>query len=72
MYQRGDLRMKTNHIDHSRVDDSRNDYADLNDGDLYLPHSCGEWVIGGKEQITALIEDLQVALNVIDAIHTKR
>ncbi len=24
----------------------------------YLPHSCQEWVIGGKEEIIAMIEDL--------------
>lgn len=24
----------------------------------YLPHSCDEWVIGGPEQIKAMIEDL--------------
>lgn len=28
----------------------------------YLPHSCDEWLIGGKEQIKDLIEDLQEAL----------
>ncbi len=24
----------------------------------YLPHSCDNWVIGGPEQVKALIEDL--------------
>lgn len=27
-------------------------------GEAYLPHSCQEWVIGGLDGITALIEDL--------------
>lgn len=27
-----------------------------------LPHSCDEWVIGGPDEIKALIEDLQEAL----------
>lgn len=30
---------------------------------VYLPHSCDEWVIGGREQIKALIEDLQAILD---------
>ncbi len=29
----------------------------------YLPHSCDEWVIGGREQIEALIADLQKVLD---------
>ena len=29
---------------------------------VQLEHSCGAWVIGGKEQIKALIADLQAAL----------
>ena len=29
---------------------------------VFLPHSCSEWVIGGEDEITALIEDLQSAL----------
>jgi hypothetical protein len=29
---------------------------------VFLPHSCSEWVIGGKAEIQALIEDLQAAL----------
>ena len=27
-----------------------------------LPHSCDQWVIGGKQEIQWLIEDLQEAL----------
>lgn len=29
----------------------------------YLPHSCDEWEIGGREAIEALIADLQEALD---------
>ena len=29
---------------------------------VMLGHSCGEWVIGGREQVKALIADLQAAL----------
>jgi len=27
----------------------------------FLPHSCDQWVIGGKEQVRAIIEDLEAA-----------
>lgn len=47
------------------VRDSRRDddsYAPLAEGGVYLPHSCDSWVIGGPEEIRALIADLQAAL----------
>ena len=28
----------------------------------YLPHSCDQWVIGGKEEVQQMIEDLKVIL----------
>lgn len=28
----------------------------------YLPHSCDEWVIGGRAEVEAMIADLQSAL----------
>ena len=31
-------------------------------GDVFLPHSCDEWVIGGKKEIALLIADLQEIL----------
>jgi hypothetical protein len=33
----------------------------------YLPHSCDEWLIGGPEQIQALIDDLTQALKALSA-----
>lgn len=30
---------------------------------FYLPHSCNEWVIGGREQVEQLIQDIQEKLN---------
>ena len=33
--------------------DSNSDYT------FYLPHQCDEWVIGGIEEVEALIENLQ-------------
>lgn len=35
-------------------------YADP--GNVYLPHSCNEWEIGGESEIEALIADLQGVL----------
>ena len=32
------------------------------DGKAWLPHSCDEWVIGGREEVEALIKDLQALL----------
>lgn len=31
----------------------------------YLPHSCDEWFIGGREEVEALVADLQKALEVL-------
>lgn len=31
-------------------------------GEVYLPHSCDEWNIGGKDEVKLLIEDLQELL----------
>lgn len=32
-------------------------------GEVYLPHSCNEWVIGDKDNVKLLIRDLQELLN---------
>ena len=31
-------------------------------GTVYLPHSWGEWIIGGKEQVIDMIDDLKALL----------
>ena len=36
---------------------------------VFLPHSCEEWVIGGPEQIRALIHDLEAALVTLSVPH---
>ncbi len=33
---------------------------------VYLPHSCDSWVIGGVDQIRAMIKDLQKMLTVLE------
>jgi len=43
------------------VRDSRESSEQIK-GVAYLPHSCDEWVIGGKEEIKALMWDLRLAL----------
>lgn len=78
MYEKGDVRVvfapcdeyqTTGFCDHDRcfeqgsVDDSRASYKQCEVDEVYLPHSCSEWVIGGREQVEALIADLQATLN---------
>ncbi len=54
MYAKGDLEWGT-------VTDTRTEDYNKVTG-AYLNHSCNDWVIGGKEEIKALIEDLQALL----------
>lgn len=75
-YRKGDLQVAQrcpqadedgycDHDDDHRVPmDSRNDYERPKVA-AYLPHSCDEWVIGGPEQVRAMIADLQEALKVM-------
>lgn len=47
------------------VRDAREDLRSAVDSQkrgAYLPHSCDEWYIGGKNEVAALIEDLKAAL----------
>ena len=44
-------------------DTTLEDYDECVESAAYLPHSCGEWVIGGPKKIKALIKDLQLVLN---------
>ena len=36
-------------------------------GDVFLPHSCDEWIIGDKENIELMIKDLQDALKKLES-----
>ena len=76
MYQKGDLRTHVecafdgSYCEAWKVDekhrccmtDERNNYADVEPGMAYLPHSCEQWIVGGKDQIRALIDDLTALL----------
>ena len=55
------------HGQHFIYDSSQRGTPKCGAGTVYLPHSCDEWVIGGAEQIRALIDDLQAALEKIEA-----
>jgi hypothetical protein len=44
--------------------DARQGYKTLRHG-AYLPHSCDSWVIGGPEEIEALISDLKLAADLL-------
>ena len=46
MYQKNDIKIS----DSGFIYDTRNDYKDVPLKTLYLPHSCDEWIIGGKEE----------------------
>ena len=37
-------------------------------GTIFLPHSCGEWVIGGIPEAEQLLEDLQINLIKLNGI----
>ena len=47
------------------VVDSRVDYKHWRNA-VYLPHSCDEWVIGGEEEVKAMIQDLQETLRKLE------
>ncbi len=81
MYRKGELTLITPQCDgvideYGRCDnvshdhrsnlDCREEYTSVGIGTAYLPHSCQEWVIGGKEEMKTLIEDLQEALDKIE------
>jgi hypothetical protein len=50
------------HGKHTISDSGQSGYPNYGAGTAYLPHRCDEWVIGGREQIKTLIEDLTAIL----------
>lgn len=38
-------------------------------GQAYLPHSCDEWIVGGRKEVEQLIEDLQELLTKPELIY---
>lgn len=51
---------------HNKVTDVRGDYEERGLNTVFLPHSCNEWVIGGADEVRAMIEDLQAVLAYIE------
>lgn len=78
MYHKGDLAVwKVGGKTYSRPSiDAREDNGYDEEGQpkppcVYLPHSCDEWIIGGPEQIKAMIQDLQDALTELGGSSTQ-
>ncbi len=70
MYTKGDLGIAIKKeygiwpVEDSRAyaEDSRA-YVKVKENQVFLPHSCDEWIIGGPENVEMLIIDLQKYLN---------
>jgi len=65
MYTSGELAVL---VGKSKYGITINDSADdieFESNVVYLPHSCGYWVIGGVEQMRSLICDLEAAITAI-------
>jgi len=62
MYRTGDAQSaeRDTYICDSRDDNYES--VDLQNA-VYLPHSCDQWIIGGKSNIRTMIEDLTELLN---------
>lgn len=74
MYKKGDLRISTPPYDEGKCKEAEDgvcyneEHKHIDDDVIaFLPHSCDEWEIGGPEQIREMIEDLQDALERIEA-----
>lgn len=61
MYRQGDVsveKLEDTYDSRNEGEDTLSQYEYV----AYLPHSCGSWIVGGKEQIEILIQDLQQIL----------
>lgn len=58
MYTKGTVRVGEKYI----LDD------DMLRAVIYLPHSCDEWVIGGKKEAKQLIRDLGKAIEQLGSV----
>jgi len=62
MYKKGDLEVAVVSYDAREENGYDDDYKYANKKVIQLPHSCDEWVIGGKEEAEQMIEDLKEAI----------
>ena len=60
-YRRGTVLMKT------REDAENYEHRDVDVGEVFLPHSCDEWVIGRAAEVRVMIEDLMVLLREMES-----
>lgn len=80
MYKAGDLEININkgpckldegyceNYEHNHSLDARNyDEKRYFGNEVYLPHSCDSWVIGGVKEVELLIGDLLAALDKLNA-----
>ena len=63
MYNRGDVKIT---FEDGEAYDSENGYEDMPEDTVYLPHRCDSWIVGGKEEVKQLIEDLQWQLDILE------
>lgn len=74
MYRKGELKITVPPCEEAAADPDGTCFSDEHAhtifgdpkapvGTAFLPHSCDEWVIGGKEQIQELIDDLLAVLD---------
>jgi len=70
MYKKGDLQINEPddiddlpcYSDLREWNDKELRSREVKEGEVFLPHSCDQWVIGNKENIMWLIEDLNKLL----------
>ena len=62
MYHKGDLEFTENDYDAREDDGYDKTYKYYCKKVISLPHSCGSWVIGGKEEAKIMIAELNKLL----------
>lgn len=62
MYHKGIIQIEEVSYDANEDDGYDETYKFYNKKAISLPHSCGEWIIGGKEEALQMIDDLNEAI----------
>ena len=62
MYMKGDLKIGKVFDSETETDDDCNPIGPDTGYWAHLPHACDQWVIGGRQQVKDLIDDLAVGL----------
>jgi hypothetical protein len=61
-YEHGDVRVAVPRCADPATCDHDHQFYYAEKPVVYLPHQCGEWTIGGVEEVRAMIADLEFAL----------